>query len=381
LSGESPRISLERIAVREFRLLERVDLELGPRLTVIAGDNGQGKTALLEAIYFAATSRSFRTVRPAELVRHGAPVATVRARFVERGGLLPELAREQTGAIEGKRVTVRTDGNKPSSLSEFATRSPVVVFHAGELALSSGPAGARRLLLDRLALYQDPASAGHRARYALALKSRQKLLKRSPDEPPPEARVFEELCAHHGAALTKARRAAADALEGELVRAFAEIAAPGLTLSVHYRPGGGGDEAEALASLERDRARDGYRASAGFGPHRDELELELDGHPARVVASQGQHRALTLALKAAEMAAIARARGLVPLLLLDDVSSELDRHRTEALFAFLGIGHGQIVLTTTRPELIEAPRMGSAVWRVVLLERGAIAGSPPAQKA
>ena len=103
--------------------------------------------------------------------------------------------------------------------------------------------------------------------------------------------------------------------------------------------------------------------------------------PVRVVASQGQHRALTLALKAAEMAAIARARGLVPLLLLDDVSSELDRHRTQALFAFLGIGHGQIVLTTTRPELIQAPRMGPSESRTVVLERGALAAAPPVQKA
>ncbi|HEY4117329.1 MAG TPA: DNA replication and repair protein RecF, partial [Byssovorax sp.] len=103
----------------------------------------------------------------------------------------------------------------------------------------------------------------------------------------------------------------------------------------------------------------------GFGPHRDDLELRLDGRLARVVASQGQHRAVTLALKAAEAATVAALRGLWPMLLLDDVSSELDRARTAALFDFLGDAHGQIVLTTTRPELIEAPRVARADVEVV----------------
>ncbi|HVY48958.1 MAG TPA: DNA replication and repair protein RecF, partial [Minicystis sp.] len=139
-----------------------------------------------------------------------------------------------------------------------------------------------------------------------------------------------------------------------------------------FRPGGADDEADALAALESARARDAHRPTAGFGPHRDELELELDGRPARTVASQGQHRALTLALKAAEASAIANARGVQPVLLLDDVSSELDRDRTEALFVFLGLTRGQIVLTTTRPELIEAPGIAPGERLDVLLREGRV---------
>jgi DNA replication and repair protein RecF len=347
-------VLLERLSVRHLRNLTHVELEPAPRVNVIAGNNGQGKTSLLEAIYLACTSRSFRTSRLGELVQHGAAIATARARLAEHGGSAPPLAREQLAAIEGRRVQVRVDGNRPASLAEFATRSPVVAFHPDELTLSTGPAAGRRTLLDRLALFMFPASVDHRSRYHRALRSRHLLLRRpSPDEA--EIGAFERLAAEHGAALTRARSEAARALAAELVPAFARIAAPELVLEVRYEPGGTEDPDRAIDELRRQRARDAHRPSAGFGPHRDDLVLLLDGHPARAVASQGQHRALTLALKAAETAAVGRARGVEPLLLLDDVSSELDPDRTAALFTFLGLTRGQLFLTTTRRELIVTP--------------------------
>ncbi|WP_437674946.1 DNA replication/repair protein RecF [Sorangium sp. So ce131] len=370
-----PSLLLERLHVRELRNLARVDIEPAPRLNVIAGNNGQGKTSLLEAIYFAATSRSFRTHRAAELVRHGATVASVRARFVERRAELAPLAREQTAAVENKRCVVRIDGNRPPSLASFATRSPVVAFHTEELALSTGPASARRTLLDRLALFMDPQSADHRARYAQALRARHELLHRgagSAAQASAELDAFEELCAVHGAALTRAREAAVQALSPELAQAFARIAAPDLTLTARYAPGGAGDAEAAREALRDQRRRDAHRPSAGFGPHRDDLVLELDGHPARVVASQGQHRALTLSLKAAETAAIAAVRGVEPILLLDDVSSELDPDRTEALFVFLGMARGQVFLTTTRRDLIVAPGVPSSERRDFHVDGGAL---------
>ncbi|MFT3773810.1 MAG: AAA family ATPase [Minicystis sp.] len=204
---------LDRLRVRDFRNLARVEIEPAPRLNVIAGNNGHGKTSLLEAIYFVATSRSFRTHRAAELVRHDAPLTSVAARFVEVSEGMPPLAREQTAAVERNRSVVRIDGNKPGSLSEYATRSPVIAFHPEELALSSGPAGGRRTMLDRLALFMSPASADHRARYTRALKARQELLRRAEGElDTAEIDAFEELCAVHGAAVTEARAAAAEAL-------------------------------------------------------------------------------------------------------------------------------------------------------------------------
>jgi DNA replication and repair protein RecF len=372
-----PTLLLQHLRVRDLRNLSRVDLEPAPRVNVISGNNGHGKTSLLEAIYFAATSRSFRTHRPAELIRHEASAASVAARFVEAEGPLTPLFREQTAAVEGKGCTVRIGGTRPPSLAEYATRSPVIAFHPDELVLSSGPASGRRTLLDRLALFMDPASADHRARYARSLKARQSLLHRAEGGGLDSADImaFEELCAVHGAALTRARAEAARALEPELLSAFRRIAAPELTLSASFVPGGADDADTARAELRRHRRRDAHRPSPGFGPHRDDLELRFDGHLARVVGSQGQLRALTLALKAAETSAIAAARGLSPILLLDDVSSELDPDRTTALFTFLGLTQGQIFLTTTRRELIVTPGLDTSVRRDFQVEGGVLTPS------
>jgi DNA replication and repair protein RecF len=374
------RLLLERLRVRDLRNLSNVELEPAERVNVISGNNGHGKTSLLEAIYFAATSRSFRTSRMPELVRHGATVAFAKARFVEsdEGSELPPIAREQSAAITGKACTALLDGNNPTTLAEFATRSPVIAFHPEELTLSTGPAPGRRTLLDRLALFIDPSSSDHRARYARALKQRQQALRDAVggnlDSNVIES--LEHLCAHHGAALTRARAGAAKALELELLPAFRHIAAPDLNLTARFEPGGSADVAEAAAELRLRRPRDAHRPSAGFGPHRDDLGLYLDDHPARIVASQGQHRALTLALKAAETAAIARARGLEPILLLDDVSSELDRDRTEALFTFLSLTRGQIFLTTTRRELIVTPGLDPSLRRDFQVIGGTLARLP-----
>jgi DNA replication and repair protein RecF len=383
-------LAVAEIAVRDLRNLAAVDAELAPGLNVVHGDNGHGKTSLLEAIYLAATSRSFRTARLGELVRHGAETASVRARIVERGAA-GEVERVQSAGIARSRVTVRLDGQRPPSLAAYATRTPVVVFHPDELALSTGPAAGRRRLLDRLVLYRDPIGADAAVRYGRALRARQDLLRRGV-RAGAALDAYEELCAAEGARLTAARRAAVVALEAPLAHAFARIAAPGLALTAAYAAGGGDDAEPARRELAAGRERDAHRASAGYGPHRDDLALLLGGHPARVVASQGQHRALVLALKAAESAVVATATGQVPILLLDDVSSELDAARTDALFAFLGASiraaeaassggpdaaapPRQIVLTTTRPSLIPESFGEGGGRRDFRLERGVLVGS------
>jgi hypothetical protein len=138
------------------------------------------------------------------------PTGTAVERGVELDEERPPIGREQTAAVTGTTCTVRIDGNRPATLAEFATRSPVIAFHPEELSLSTGPAPGRRTLLDRLALFMDPTSADHRARYARALRARQQLLRKTAGSNPESAEIdaFEQLCAHHGAALTRARAAA-----------------------------------------------------------------------------------------------------------------------------------------------------------------------------
>lgn len=338
---------LEQLQVRAFRNLARVDLDFGDRFNVVSGDNGQGKTNLLEAIYVVATSKSFRASKPGDVVGFGAELASVRARVREDG----EARVQSVGLEPGKRVA-RLDDKRPPSLAAFAVRTPVVVFHPGEISLSMGASGERRRLLDRTALYLAPQSMAELDAYTRALRARQRTLELR-GVGASDLAEWEALCAKHGAAVMAHRARAAELLSERARLAFARIAAPGLVLEAAYAPSAPRDEATFAAELASRRPSDVRRGSAGVGPHRDDLALSIDGRPVRGVASQGQHRAVTLALKSAEIDVIGEARGVRPILLLDDVSSELDRARTSALFAFLRDLRGQVFLTTTRPELID----------------------------
>jgi DNA replication and repair protein RecF len=340
-------LAIESLSARAFRNLAAIDIELGGRFNVLSGDNGQGKTNVLEAVYVVATSRSFRSTRVAELVQAGHDVASTRARVIEEG-----MAREQVVGLRPNGRTVRIDGNRPENLAGYAVRTPTVVFHPGVVALSMGSGAERRKLLDRVALYRIPGSLGDAEAYTRAIRARQRVLDARGDDAGDLA-DWEALVVRHGLALSASRASAAERLGPAAEQAFHRIGQPGLTLRVAYQASAPADPEEFRALLVRNRARDRARGSATTGPHRDELGLMLGDRAVRGIASQGQHRAVVLALQLAEMEVIAEARGVRPILLLDDVSSELDRARTAALFAALRGEPGQVLLTTTRPDLIE----------------------------
>jgi DNA replication and repair protein RecF len=356
------------LAVRQLRNIERADLVSLPRFVVLSGDNGQGKTTVLEAIYLVCTSRSFRTAKPAEAIAHDAAAASVRGTFVDGD---ETETREQVIGLEGAHRKVMLAGKRPNSLVSYAVKSPVVVFHPGELLLSSGPAGRRRTLLDRIALFVDPASSDHLQRFTAASRARQRLLE-TRGAAAPGLDAFEKLMAVHGAALSRARAEAGRLIAGELVSCFLRITADARPLDASYEPGGPLDEGPLELLLGQSREKDRRRGSAGAGPHRDDLVLQLGGHDVRLYASQGEHRAITMALKMAELSCIAAARGLQPILLLDDVSSELDVARTARLFDYLRENPGQILLTTTRPELIDTVNLSAGQRRDYRLEGGVV---------
>ncbi|MFO0658254.1 MAG: hypothetical protein U0165_00245 [Polyangiaceae bacterium] len=270
-----------------------------------------------------------------------------------RDGPAGLLQRQQRIAI-GKASLGSDRSEAPSNVGGVCGALAGGCFHAAELELSTGPATGRRTVLDRDTLFVDPSSAEHRSRYQEALRSRQRALDLNGVDSS-ELGPYEHICAEHGARLTEARARAAGVLIPALLSAFKAIAAPELLLDAQYVAGGSDDVATAREELAKRRVVDRARGSASFGPHRDDLSLVLDGHPARVVASQGQHRAITMSIKLAELRAIAAASGKFPLLLLDDISSELDRDRMIALLAAVTEPGGQVIITTTRPELIETP--------------------------
>jgi DNA replication and repair protein RecF len=340
-------LEIRTLAVRNVRNLVHVDLDFGERFHVVSGENGQGKTNLLEAIYLLATSRSFRGARSEDLLAYEEDVGSVKGSISEGGA-----TREQSvGIRKGQRIA-QVDGKRPSTLAAYAIRTPAVVFHPGEIVLSTGAGAERRRLLDRVALHLAPQASPELERYTRALRERQRALE-TRGWGASDLAEWEELIVAHGLALMKARRVAAERLAQAAVLAFTRIAAPGLTLGVAYAPGAPEGPGEYREMLESSRAADARRGAAKIGPHRDDLALTLDGHPVRGFASQGQHRTVVLALKSAEIDVVGATRGTRPLLLLDDVSSELDRPRTTALFQFLRQHLGQVFLTTTRRELID----------------------------
>lgn len=341
--------------VRGFRNLQHVDIELGERFNVISGANGQGKTNLLEAIYVLGTSKSFRSAKLEDLVTFGDELASVRARVVEAG----DGRTQSVGLRSGSRI-VRIDEKRPATLAAYAVRCPMVVFHPGEISLSMGSSSERRRLLDRTALYLAPGSMAELDSYTKALRSRQRTLE-TRGVSAKELVDWEMLCVRHGLAVMEYRARAGALLAAGAKAAFERIAAPDLRLEIQYVAGAPLDAESFSKELELRRPADLLRGSATVGPHRDDLAISLSGRPARGFASQGQHRAVTLSLKSAEIDVIGAARGVRPVLLLDDVSSELDRERTAALFSFLRAQEGQVLLTTTRPELIDTGERASRV--------------------
>ncbi len=357
---------LTRLTVHDFRNLKSVEIGPSSQANILYGDNGQGKTSLLEAIYLALTTRSFRTHRHREMILHGASAGSAKLDLMYN-----DVQRQQLVVVATARKSFKLDGQVPSSIAYYAVQSPVVVFHPGELALTMGPAVHRRTLLDRIALFLEPMSHTHVAAYARAMKARQRLLRVSgPAASGVEA--YEQLMAQHGAHVVGFRATAAERLFEQARVVFAELAPDGLCLAARYACAGTDQPEQMMRKLYEGRPEDARRASAGFGPHHDDVIFQLNGHSARATASQGQHRLLTLALKVAETSCIVDASGKIPVLLLDDVSSELDAGRTDALFRLLGERKNQVFVTTTRRQMLVGFEMWCQSGRLFHVHDGAI---------
>jgi DNA replication and repair protein RecF len=349
-------IAVDRVALRDFRTYARAEVTLGAGLTVITGRNGAGKTNLLEALYFGCTGRSCRTSNEREVVRFGSQLARV-----EVGVRAPDGPhRIAVGFSPGEAKHLQVDGSPVERLLDNAARPLVSVFLPDRLELVKGTPALRRAHLDQLIAAMWPARAATRRAYGQALAQRNALLGRvragmagpgSLDSWELEmARLGVEVMADRGKAVTL------------LEPLFEEIAGDlGLDgeVGVRYRPRSGAGTAEELATELRDRReQDLARGFSGHGPHRDELVLSRDGRELRAYGSQGQQRLALLALLLAERRALADQRDATPLLLLDDVLSELDADRRARLLELVS-GEGQTVITTTELEHLPASAAGA----------------------
>ncbi len=341
------------------RNLQPLTLEPRERFNVFVGDNGQGKTNLLEAIFVVATLRSFRTSRLPDLVGFGRESATLGARVLKDALTrvyeveLTAPLRAEGGRPAGSRK-VRLDGKAARPLSRYFGAFNVVVFTPEDLALPRGAPGDRRRFLDRGVFNLEPGYLGVASDFEKVLKTRNSVLRQAGEGRVGGAQlddllaVYDTQLAALAVAVVTARVRFLARLGPALASTFSAITRTGLTASARYSSKLVGLDAAAIEQrLRESRPRDLGAQSTQLGPHRDDVVLELEGREAGSFASQGQLRAIMLAWKTAELAILGEAHADPPILLLDDVSSELDPSRNEFLFEHLAALAGQCFITTT----------------------------------
>jgi DNA replication and repair protein RecF len=358
-------VVVTRLRLRDFRTYAAAEVELGERLTVVHGPNGAGKTNLLEALYFGCTGRSCRTTNEREVVRFDAPAARVEVQGRDRDGEHELSVGFQPG--EAKRFKV--DGAPAERLLDAPHRPLVSVFLPDRLELVKGPPALRRSHLDQLVTALWPGRAATRRSYGQALAQRNALLARVRAGGSRGALSAWDLeLARHGIALRDDRAAAVDLLRPRFALAASELGLAGEP-ELRYRPRSRAATAEELAAELAERVdADLERGFTTHGPHRDDLALLRDGRELRAYGSQGEQRLALLALLLGERAALEDERGAPPLLLLDDVMSELDAERRERLVERLRIG--QSVVTTT--DLAHVPGADDADVVRLRVEAGAV---------
>ena len=329
-----------------FRNLAAGRLRFGEGITLLWGPNGAGKTNVLEAVCLALTGRSTRTRNEREAIGFGEPLTRVEAEVADGAdshAFLWSLDRS------GERRHLVDES--PAVAEHAELRPPLAIFQPDRLALVKGPPAGRRAHLDRLCAALWPARGEARRRYGRALAQRNALLGRirSGTAAADSLSAWERELAVVGLELITSRREAVDLLAPGFAEAAAELCLPGAA-ELRYQPRSVASDAEQLAAeLCERRGTDLARGYTSHGPHLDELAVALEGRALRRYGSQGEQRAAVLALLFAERRALLEAGRNPPLMLLDDVMSELDAHRRAQLAMRLAEG-GQAILTATEPD-------------------------------
>ena len=356
-----PLVRLTRIALSNVRNYQTLELEPAPGVNLFVGANAQGKTNLLEAIAMLGTGKSFRTTRECEMIREGESLATLGAKAHVDAGMV-SLSCTITTQGRGTRKIYGVNGH-PVRYASYLGRVRVVTFTPDDLRLISGAPQARRALLNAALAQESPAYYAALASYARVLTQKSALLRTGIADATLTA-IYDDRLIEAGTQVMTAR--------GRFIAALAERASAvyrrlavlhGEELNIRYAPNvvaptpDAADIAGAFAvKLKAAAASEAARRLCLVGPHRDDLTFLLDGKPLNIFGSQGQRRSAVLAVKVAEYGVLRERGGEAPLLLLDDVLSELDaRRRTLFLHELTGIEQA-FVTSTSPPEGFSAAR-------------------------
>ncbi|HEY3830037.1 MAG TPA: DNA replication and repair protein RecF [Solirubrobacteraceae bacterium] len=337
------------VTLRDFRSYARAEAHLGAGLTIVHGPNGAGKSNLLEALFFGCTGHALRARNDRELLRFGADSARVAVALAE-GPARHELSVGFGAGTEGEKPVkrMRADGALVERLVDVEVRPLLGVFVPDRLELVKGAPAPRRAHLDRLVAAIWPLRTATRRAYSRALAQRNALLAgiRSGRASRSTLDTWDYELARHAIALRDDRATAVALLSGSFAHHGTLLGLTG-ELELRYRPRSRAlDVEQFLAELRERLEAELERGFGSHGPHRDELLFLRDGRELRTYGSQGEQRLALLALLLAERSVLAEKRGTMPLLLLDDVMSELDHRRRELLIRELE-GGGQSVIATT----------------------------------
>jgi len=348
---------LHSISLSGFRNLSAGSYEFSSRVSSIYGRNGQGKTSFLEAIYLLAHSKSFRTSKNRELIAWSAArgSAEIEARITTQNG-----EQKLRVALLPRSREVWLNDKKVDSVLGFYGQVRVVIFTPEELQLVKGPPQQRRHFIDRTLAMVDPLFVKNALHYQRALKNRNALLT-AKERRPGELPIWDRLLIEHGRVLAEKRRDFSGYIDTETRRLYADISKGSVVdekVEVCYESnflrenGELKDAGELEVEYGENIERDFKRGSTSIGVHRDDLQLGLDTgegfHDARSSASQGQARTFALALKLASLSFLRKHSEEDPILLLDDVESELDEPRRHALYKSLKNSRSQVFLSGTQ---------------------------------
>ena len=360
---------IERLVARHLRNLEHIDIRPESPFVLLQGDNAQGKTNILEALYLCATGRSFRHATAADMLQYGEPAAVVQATLVRQG-----VRHVVDVHVRPRGRDIRVDERAVRQATKLLELMNMVAFFPDDLRIIKGSPEERRRFLDRAVANSAPAFAQATLAYHKALRSRNALLRapHAPDRSLVEA--YDAQLVQHGVMMHRCRAAY---LEQWIPQAREHIkqllpqesASFSVVLQDGVNPTPQMDardfapaaqdmpfEAAFFAALHSGYPRDRRRGMTLCGPHRADLLCALGGRSAKGFASQGQQRALVLALKLAEVECLQARLGTPPVLLLDDVSSELDSERTKRLFEVVQQVQCQVWVTTTGAALLPVPQ-------------------------
>ncbi len=377
---------LDRISLLDVRGYATLDVTFGPGPHLVWGPNATGKTSLLEAMVLLAWGRSHRTTADGEVVRWGTDLARIEGQVGSDVVEVAVVRAGASGAAGRKRIRVNGLGRRAAGLAGLLR---VVVFAPEEMLLIAGSPSLRRAVIDQLAASGSPAYADALATYGRTLQQRNGLLRviREEGASRDELRFWDGAFLDTGAAIVAERRRLLEVLAGPLAAAHAEIApdeATGAGLTLGYAtnapPLPGESPRDALARrLVETAEKEVWNGSTLIGPHRDDLVFALAGRNLASFASRGQQRTAILALKLAELDVLTAIDGRQPLLLLDDVFSELDPDRRSHLVRRIAALPQAFITTTTLDDLDPELRAIATAWEVRIGPQGAwLAGATPA---